>query len=958
MAMAMTMLFRISAFLLLLCSVKATDDSGAETEAEALLRWKSTLINATSLSSWSMANSTCSWFGVTCDTAGHVTNVSLPRARLNGTLDAFYSAAFQNLTTINLQDNSLVGTIPANICMLHTLTYLYLSCNDLTGAIPYQLSKLPRLAHLDLGDNHLTNPEYAMFFTPMPCLEFLSLYDNHLNGIFPEFILNSTRPIPDSLPEIAPNLRHLDFSNNGFHGSIPHSLSRLQKLQALYLHRNNLTGAIPDELGNLTNLEALGLSSNRLVGSLPPSLARMQRLSYFGIGSNYINDSMAFDVSNNMLTGSTPSLISNWTNLRYLVLFNNKFTGAIVGEIGNLAHLHEVDMSKNGFTGKIPLSICNASLQYLAISDNHLEGELPECLWNLTNLIFMDLSSNGFSGQVPTSSNYESSLKSLHLSNNNLSGRFPTVLKNLKNLVVLDLGHNKISGVIPSWVGESNPLLRILRLRSNLFHGSIPCQLSKLSQLQLLDLAENNFIGSGTEYTFQGSHDCVIGIDLSSNFLSGEIPSELTNLRGLQLLNMSRNVLYGGIPNDIGNLTSHIPPSISKLTFLNWLNLSNNLLSGEIPTGNQLRTLDDPSIYANNPGLCGFPLKIPCSNHSSSTSRLERAKEHHQELETLWLYCSVTAGAVFGVWLCFGALFFCNAWRLAFFSRIDAMQQKLMQNITHLKHLRRARHDAGDVGPRRRVGDERGVGPEQAAVPEHRAVVAEVEPTNTTACRRGARGGEIRWSSSGRRFWLKEWLRRRRASSSIPASLPELRERKNSLGTSSGSARMVAGSAAMALHSLFHVSIILLLCTARCKAADSESAALLKWKSTLIAASSLTSWSVANSTCSWFGVTCDHGGHVTELNLESAGLKAMNYCSTLLSNNTEHNKNPRGKISTIILRNSDDRSEEIVWLPGSISTTPSPAVLHLPLALPPAPAPPYRRSAKDEQWAMPMTRCK
>ncbi|XP_052141858.1 uncharacterized protein LOC127761587 [Oryza glaberrima] len=1470
--MAMTML---SVFLLLFCTAKATDDSGAETEAEALLRWKSTLIDATnSLSSWSIANSTCSWFGVTCDAAGHVTELDLLGADINGTLDALYSAAFENLTSIDLSHNNLDGAIPVNISMLHTLTVLDLSVNNLTGTIPYQLSKLPRLAHLNLGDNHLTNPEYAMFFTPMPCLEFLSLFHNHLNGTFPEFILNSTSlrmehldlsgnafsgPIPDSLPEIAPNLRHLNLSYNGFHGSIPHSLSRLQKLRELYLHRNNLTRAIPEELGNLTNLEDLVLSSNRLVGSLPPSFARMQQLSFFAIDSNYINGSiplemfsnctqlMIFDVSNNMLTGSIPSLISNWTHLQYLFLFNNTFTGAIPREIGNLAQLLSVDMSQNLFTGKIPfvelcmcwpmrpiyysyvhvysrvremkkvvklleknspnfmvsepteiqeirerirkerekttvlgnlvnlahpmqmqapyemvfgcnefivppkvfgcvcfvrdhrpsvgkldpraikcifigyssgqkgykcwspserrtfvsmdvtfresipfygemtdlsylfsdldnpimsedryegvneslgmeegdeskrtkviigsipcpmgklpheqnwrkpheeenlqvytrrkprsletqqveqqpltidrnemveqhqqplvideindqssyqsdpiqentetggeeseisgeesnlpianrkgirstagkppirygfeeveengndianyvsysslspayrafiaslqsivipkdwreakndpkwheammeemsaleknktwelvpfptgkkvvsckwvyavkqdplgkverykarlvakgysqtygidydetfapvakmstvrtliscaanfdwplyqldvknaflhgdlqeevymeippgfstsqtkgkvlrlkkslyglkqsprawfdrfrramcgmgykqcngdhtlfyrhrgkkiailavyvddiiitgddtqeiaqlkeniskefevkdlgqlkyflgieiarsprgivlsqrkpdityavsvvsrymhdprsghmdavyrilrylkgspgkglwfkknghlgvegycdadwasslddrrstsgycvfvggnlvswrskkqpvvsrstaeaeyramsrkipqtspLNICNASLLYLVISHNYLEGELPECLWNLKDLGYMDLSSNAFSGEVTTSSNYESSLKSLYLSNNNLSGRFPTVLKNLKNLTVLDLGHNKISGVIPSWIGESNPLLRILRLRSNLFHGSIPCQLSKLSQLQLLDLAENNFTGpvpssfanlssmqpetrdkfssgetyyidiiwKGMEYTFQERDDCVIGIDLSSNSLSGEIPSELTNLRGLQFLNMSRNVLYGGIPNDIGHLhvvesldlscnrlLGPIPPSISNLTGLSKLNLSNNLLSGEIPIGNQLQTLDDPSIYANNLRLCGFPLKIPCSNHSNSTSTLEGAKEHHQELETLWLYCSVTAGAVFGVWLWFGALFFCNAWRLAFFSRIDAMQQKLMQNITHLSNM-------------------------------------------------------------------------------------------------------------------------------------------------------------------------------------------------------------------------------------------------------------------------------
>jgi hypothetical protein len=142
----------------------------------------------------------------------------------------------------------------------------------------------------------------------------------------------------------------------------------------------------------------------------------------------------------------------------------------------------------------------------------------------------------------------------------------------------------------------------------------------------------------------------MIGIDLSSNYLSGEIPVELLNLGAIRFLNLSRNNLSGGIPSNIGNLkdvesldlswnqiSGHIPPTISHLIFLSSLNLSNNLLSGEIPTGNQLQTLNDPSVYSNNLGLCGVLLSIPCKNNSSSTTTLDGAKEDHHELETLWL---------------------------------------------------------------------------------------------------------------------------------------------------------------------------------------------------------------------------------------------------------------------------------------------------------------------------------
>ncbi|KAF6992102.1 hypothetical protein CFC21_009129 [Triticum aestivum] len=187
------------------------------------------------------------------------------------------------------------------------------------------------------------------------------------------------------------------------------------------------------------------------------------------------------------------------------------------------------------------------------------------------------------------------------------------------------------------------------------------------------------------------------GIDLSSNSLSGEIPAELLNLQDIQFLNLSRNNLYGGIPNNIGNMTNMesldfswnellgpIPSSISDLMYLSSLNLSNNLLSGEIPDGNQLQTLNDPSIYSNNQGLCGHALSIACTNGSSGTTTPYGVKEHHHELDVVWLYYSVVAGIVFGFWLWFGTLVFWKHWRFAFFHYIDAVQKKVMRKMKHI----------------------------------------------------------------------------------------------------------------------------------------------------------------------------------------------------------------------------------------------------------------------------------
>lgn len=59
------------------------------------------------------------------------------------------------------------------------------------------------------------------------------------------------------------------FSHNNLSGSIPKSISKLNKLKILKLEFNELSGEIPQELGKLENLLAVNVSYNRLIGRLP-----------------------------------------------------------------------------------------------------------------------------------------------------------------------------------------------------------------------------------------------------------------------------------------------------------------------------------------------------------------------------------------------------------------------------------------------------------------------------------------------------------------------------------------------------------------------------------------------------------------------------------------------------------------------------------------------------------------
>lgn len=444
------------------------------------------------------------------------------------------------------------------------------------------------------------------------------------------------------------------------------------------------------------------------------------------------------DLNDNQLEGELPATISSLKDLYDLDFSNNKFIGTIP-DIGS-RKLFSAAFGNNSFTGSFPQTFCQpTSLEMLDLSSNQLSGELPNCLWDLQDLLFLDLSSNALGGDFQSTRSVNLSfLESLHLADNKFTGGFPTLLKNCKKLVVLDIGENYFSSQIPAWIGPSFPSLRILRLRLNFFSGSIPWQLSQLSNLQLLDLASNHFLGpiqgllanltsmmkpqaefnmsslvhheflhqdaylayvnridvnwKMRSYQFQGTIALMMGIDLSANSFSGEIPSELENLQGLRFLNLSRNHLSGRIPENIGDLellesldcswnelSGAIPSSISRLVSLSSLNLSNNHLSGQIPTGNQLQTLDDPSIYSNNSGLCGFPLSA-CSNGSSGTMEtLDMSKKREREIETLYFCYSIIAGLALGLWLWFGSLVLFRPWRTSLFSCVDGVQDRVMK---------------------------------------------------------------------------------------------------------------------------------------------------------------------------------------------------------------------------------------------------------------------------------------
>ncbi|KAG8376502.1 hypothetical protein BUALT_Bualt09G0070100 [Buddleja alternifolia] len=604
-----------------------------------------------------------------------------------------------HLKSLNLRGNQFYGEISGlfkNLsgCWIDKLEEISLSANKLVGNLPEEVGELKRLKYLDLSHN--------TFYGSIP---WTTIKSNRIDISFNFF--------NDTLLEAHfANLSKLEFlwaDSNLFKFKVGLDWVPPFQLKSLWLRSCKIGGQFPQWLQTQRALSSLDLSNCSISGALP------NWLQYINLESLYL--------SNNHIEGPIPKLASS---MKFLDLTNNMINH-LPRNIGHMMPLlYQFTLDENFVNGSIPDSLCEMkALGYLDLSNNHLSGNLPDCWENFENLYAVKLSSNKLSGIIPNSIGGLYSLSFLHLNNNSLTGQFPYSLKNCTSLYLLDVGGNKLSGNLPDWIGKYLLNLRFLVLRNNEFYGVIPSEFCQLSQLQVMDFAHNklteniphcigNFSSMGMNknigrtilwykdslgQVMKGGYQeftaslvvYVFSLDLSNNNLVGEIPSELTNLSSLIALNLAHNHLEGNIPANIGDLKSlesldlssnnlfgAIPDSLSNLNFLSHLNLSHNNLSGRIPTGNQLQTLEDPSIYDGNPQLCGDLLHKKCSDDEAPNVENHAATREDDRAEKIYLYGVIISGVATGFWGVIGVLIFKRSWRQAYFGFIEVGVGKML----------------------------------------------------------------------------------------------------------------------------------------------------------------------------------------------------------------------------------------------------------------------------------------
>ncbi|KAJ7969190.1 putative Leucine-rich receptor-like kinase family protein [Quillaja saponaria] len=639
--------------------------------------------------------------------------------------------ALRNMNSLRVLDLSLNlfgSAIPHWFGNFKSLVHLFLYVNNFSttlGPVVSILSNTCDLKTLDLEDNLL----HEEFPEKVPgcfgrVLETLSLSENIIGGVLPYW-----------LGELK-YLKYLDLRQNALSGPIPFSLGRLSSLRELHLSSNHLNGTIPDSVGQLVNLNYLDVSFNSLEGIISHAhLGNLSFLTDLVLSHNKLEVGLKFnwippfqlkriEMSNCAIGTQFPLWLQKQTQVIGLDLSEN------IGKF--MPNMEKLVLHNNFMSGSIPNSLCTMEfLGLMDLSNNKFSGTIPDCWSDSQSMLQVnDLSSNNLSGVIPSSIGRISSLGWLFMSSNNISGELPPGMRDFNELLILDISENKLYGKIPTWIGKNLASLQILNLRDNNFHGKVPLQLCLLSHLHILDLANNNLTGriprcfgqlrrmisepeffvsfffeewgvirlkqviKGIELEYTTNIRCVVNMDLSCNHLVGLIPQELTFLIALDSLNLSFNHLSGEIPKNIGKfnnslegldlsnnlLNGSIPPSISELTFLSHLNLSHNNFSGKIPRGNQLQTLDDPTIYIGNKYLCGAPLPNKCvGDHEPNGAPPDEDNGEEMEgiSEKIWFYLVILAGFASGFWGVIGTLLLNKSWRWAYFQYVEEMDDNI-----------------------------------------------------------------------------------------------------------------------------------------------------------------------------------------------------------------------------------------------------------------------------------------
>ena len=478
----------------------------------------------------------CDWFGVECH----------PKFASNKALRG-------HISSINLSENNLLGTISGNIWSLSFLTELNIRNNP----------------ELDITFGGIENADY---------LESIVLSNSGIT---------SFKNIDD-----AKQLTKLHITDCALQGSIPHEIFGLNTLKELYANYNGFRKNIPSTIGNLSGLTHLFLYANEITGTLPKEFEKLTKMKYLVLSDN--------DMSGNL----DPSIFNSMSQLEVLSLQRSDdfakggFSGPVPA-FEDLPHLTELYLQNNQFSGTLPKKFISSSPRDKRITvdlrNNELKGVIQESSLDRFELMNIYLSGNQFT----------------HISNNLctkngwMSGNIGNIGDNEESRCNAILCPVQTWAALGRWTYEEN----CKTCNSAKFMGMTECQdnTTNIQKKILIDFynnmdGENWYDNKGWTYDDECSWsgiECengeVVSIYLADNKLNGQFDRSIFSLKSMRALDLSQNFIdfiFDGIGDAISLQTLQLyNMDISSLedidqlkqTNIQTLNLNSNNLIGTIP---------------------------------------------------------------------------------------------------------------------------------------------------------------------------------------------------------------------------------------------------------------------------------------------------------------------------------------------------------------------------------------
>lgn len=282
-----------------------------------------------------------------------------------------------------LTSPSAAKTAPCDVAALAALK---------ASVVPSTIPPWSCLASWNFTVDPCVTPRRAHFTCGITCSS-----ESRVVGITLDPVGYSGKLLPNSLSNLTA-LRHLDLSNNNFHGHI-HDLSfaSLSSLRTLTLASNSFSGNFSSSslFANLTSLLTLDISDNNFSGEFPHALGRLISLSRLDLSLNSFTGTLpgpgdlppnVIDLAlrGNQLTGVLPRLV--FEELKYLEvaeLAGNKFFGSVEGWLFRLPSLQQLDLANN-------------SLTHISVDTRDRGGLVDE-----SGVVSVDLGFNRFEGFLP-----------------------------------------------------------------------------------------------------------------------------------------------------------------------------------------------------------------------------------------------------------------------------------------------------------------------------------------------------------------------------------------------------------------------------------------------------------------------------------------------------------------------------------------------------------------------------